>query len=123
MIPVNSDRNRLVFRVLFWTALVGASTLAIMPIPPHLPTDALGDKFNHILAFSVMAALAAVAFPAMPRLRVVERLSFLGALIEVVQSIPAVSRDCDIKDWIADTLAVIVVTLVMSRVQRRPEAQ
>jgi len=112
-------RFRPLLRALFWTALVGATVLAIMPQPPQLPTDEFGDKFNHILAFSVMAALAGLAWPDAPRLRIVERLSFLGALIEVVQSIPSLHRDCDIRDWIADTLAVIVVTLIVARVQRR----
>ena len=45
----------------------------------------------------------------MPLPRVAERLSFLGALIEVAQSIPMLGRDCDIRDWFADTAAVLVV--------------
>ncbi len=108
-----------IFRTLFWCALIGATVLAIMPHPPELPTDAFGDKVNHILAFSVMAFLAAFGWPRAPRLRTVERLSFLGALIEVVQSIPALHRDCDIRDWIADTLAVILVTLIATWLTRR----
>jgi VanZ family protein len=107
-------------RVLFWLALAGAVTFAIMPQPPQLPTDDLGDKFNHMLAFSVLSALACVGWPRLERLRLIERLSFLGALIEVVQSIPALHRDCDIKDWIADTLAVIVVVWLTDRIARRP---
>lgn len=107
-----------IFRTLFWCALIGASVLAVVPRPPELPTDMFGDKFNHILAFTVMATLAALGWPRAPRLRVIERLSFLGALIEVVQSIPALHRDCDIRDWIVDTLAVIVVTLIASFLAR-----
>ena len=38
--------------------------------------------------------------------RIGERLSFLGALIEVLQAIPELHRDCDIRDWIADTAAI-----------------
>lgn len=116
---MNSDRFRFVATMLFWTALVGACVLAILPHPPQLPTDTLGDKFNHILAFSTLAALAAVAFPATPHLRVIERLSFLGALIEVVKSIPSLHRDCDIRDWIADTVAVVVVTGIAALIARR----
>lgn len=112
-------RHRPLLRAAFWCALVGATTLAILPQPPRLPTDAFGDKFNHVLAFSVMAALAMLGWPATSRLRVVFRLSVLGAAIEVVQAIPALHRDCDIRDWVADTLAVIVVTLALSRVGRR----
>jgi VanZ family protein len=97
-------------RVLFVLACLFAVTMALLPKPPKLPTDALGDKFEHMIAFSTLAFLAALSFPAMPRWRVIERLSFLGALIEVAQSIPALGRDCDIRDWIADTVAVIVMT-------------
>lgn len=107
-----------IFRTMFWCALLGAVILAIIPRPPELPTDVFGDKFNHILAFTVMAALAAFGWPRAGRLRIIERLSFLGALIEVVQSIPALHRDCDIRDWIADTLAVVVVTLIASWLAR-----
>lgn len=109
------------FRVLFVLACLFAVTMALLPKPPKLPTDAWGDKVEHIIAFSTLAFLAALSFPAMPRWRVIERLSFLGALIEVAQSIPALGRDCDIRDWIADTLAVMVVTgLVALLSPRRP---
>lgn len=109
------------FRVLFVLACLFAVTMALLPKPPKLPTDAWGDKVEHMIAFSTLAFLAALSFPRMPRWRVIERLSFLGALIEVAQSIPALGRDCDIRDWIADTLAVLVVTGLVALVSpRRP---
>lgn len=113
-----APRLQPVARLLFWAALVGAAALAILPQPPQLPTDQLGDKVNHMMAFAVLAALAAAGWPHVPRLRVVERLSFLGALIELVQSIPALHRDCDIRDWIADTVAVVVVTATAAALAR-----
>jgi hypothetical protein len=102
-------RNPLLWRVLFWCALLFAFTMAVLPIPPHLPIDSLGDKFEHSLAFAVLALLGAVAYPATPLMRLGERLSFLGAVIELVQSIPSLHRDCDIMDWVTDTIAVGVV--------------
>ena len=42
-----------------------------------------------------------------------ERLSFVGALIEVAQALPALGRDCDIRDWIADTLSIVLVMALM----------
>lgn len=117
------SRIRPLARALFWCALVGASVLAILPQPPRLPTDALGDKINHILAFSVLAALAALAWPSAPRLKVVARLSALGAAIEVVQAIPALHRDCDIRDWVADTLAVVAVTGLAALIARGKRAR
>lgn len=109
----------------FWLAAAVAVVMALLPHPPELPSDRLGDKFHHILAFSVLAALALAAFPQASRWRIVERLSFLGALIEVTQSIPALGRDCDIRDWVADTLAVLVVvwlgSLLIGAARRKSE--
>lgn len=103
-------------RVIFVLACLFAVTMALLPKPPKLPTNQWGDKVEHIIGFSALAFLAALAFPAMPRWRVIERLSFLGALIEVAQSIPQLGRDCDIRDWVADTIAVIAVTGVVALV-------
>lgn len=99
-------------RIAFGAAIALAAVMAMLPKPPHLPTDQLGDKFHHILAFVVLTALALAAFPRASRWRLAERLSFFGALIEVGQAIPALHRDCDIRDWVADTLAIAVVMLV-----------
>lgn len=104
---------------LFWLALAFAVTMALLPHPPVLPIDSLGDKFEHSLAFATLTVLGGFAFPAMPRWRRAERLSFLGALIEVVQSLPALHRDCDIRDWIADTLAIVVTTLLIAVWRKR----
>jgi VanZ family protein len=109
-------------RLLFWLALAGAVVLALMPQPPQLPTDRFGDKFNHMLAFATLAALAALGWPRAERLRVVERLSFLGALIEVAQAMPVLHRDCDIRDWAADTVAIVVVTVLFALLRPRREA-
>jgi VanZ family protein len=110
---LHNPRFQSAMRLLFWLALITAVIMAALPYPPKMPIDRLGDKTLHMLAFASLSALAAMAFPAANRWRVAERLSFLGALIEVVQSIPALQRDCDIRDWIADTLAIVVVTAVM----------
>ena len=92
--------------------------MALLPKPPQLPIDALGDKFEHSLAFAVLALLAATGYPRMHPARLGERLSFLGAMIEVTQSIPALHRDCDIMDWVVDT-AMIIVTLAVVWTFRR----
>lgn len=119
MESLQTPRFQLAMRLLFWLALIFAIVMADLPQPPTLPIDSYGDKFQHILAFSTLAALAALGFPGTPRWLVAERLSFLGALIEVTQSIPALQRDCDIRDWIADTLAIIVVTAIMGLLLQR----
>ena len=95
--------------VLFWLALIVAVTMATLPHPPRLAIDRFGDKFEHMLAFSTLTILGLKSFPTLPPLRLAERLSFIGALIEVVQSIPSLHRDCDIRDWVADTAAILIV--------------
>jgi hypothetical protein len=95
----------------FWLCLAGAVVLALVPHPPELRE--LSDKVQHMLAFGTLAFLGAFAFPRFPRLHLAERLSFLGALVEVLQSIPALHRDCDIRDWVADTMAIVAVLVLL----------
>nr|WP_244649961.1 hypothetical protein [Sphingomonas sp. CFBP 13706] len=92
--------------------------MALLPKPPHLPIDPFGDKFQHMLAFATLAALASFAYPAARGRKVLERLSFLGAMVEVAQSIPSLHRDCDIGDWIVDTIAIAVVVAIIAMVRR-----
>ncbi len=107
------------FRVALFLAVAVAVTMALLPQPPHLPIDRFGDKFAHMLAFATMALLAALAYPRIRLVRLGERLSFLGALVEVMQSIPSLHRDCDIRDWVADTIAIVAVLLVVATIRRR----
>lgn len=104
-------RKRTLFRFVLAVAIAFAVTMALTPEPPSLP---IGDKWQHMAAFGVLTMLAAFAYPETPLLRIGERLSFLGAMIEVTQSIPALHRDCDILDWVADTTVIVAVLLVVS---------
>lgn len=119
--PLRADlRFQRAARVVFLAAALFALLMALLPQPPYTPTHNLGDKFNHILGFATLAALAGLAWPQARPLTVIERLSFFGALIEVAQSIPSLGRDCDILDWVADTVAVVVVTGLIWLFRRRP---
>ena len=113
----------LLLRLVLVAAVVFAVTMALLPKPPHVPIDEFGDKFKHMLAFATIALLAAFSYPTARLFRIGERLSFLGALIEVLQSIPSLHRDCDIHDWIADTLAITVVLLIVWAVRRQRGAR
>ncbi|WP_375382028.1 hypothetical protein [uncultured Sphingomonas sp.] len=99
-------RHARLIRVLFVGALVLALVMALVPHPPGMA--GLNDKVQHSLAFVVLSVLAAGGWPDARLPRIGERLSFVGALIEVLQSIPALHRDCDIMDWITDTAAIAV---------------
>ncbi|MEO6433188.1 MAG: VanZ family protein [Sphingomicrobium sp.] len=110
---MTSDR----WRLLFWAALAFAFVMAVMPHPPRLP-GAPNDKVQHIIAFTTLAMLGRMAFPKAVDWRLLAGLSLYGALIELVQLIPALNRDGDVIDWIADTAAVAVV-LALFRLARR----
>lgn len=94
-------------RAIFWAAVCFAFVMAIVPHPPELPGKP-NDKVQHIIAFAALAALGSFAYFSAP-IRLLVGLSLFGALIEVVQAIPALHRDSDVLDWLADTAAVLVV--------------
>lgn len=112
-----SPRSILLFRLTFWVALIFAVTMALVPKPPAVLGE-MGDKYQHMLAFATLAVLASAGYPRATWLRIAERLSFLGALIEVLQSIPALHRDCDIMDWLADTASILAALAVVALIRR-----
>jgi VanZ family protein len=87
-----------------------AFAMAINPHPPQVP-GAPNDKVQHVIAFATLAALGAVAYRTTSLLKIAVGLSLFGALIELVQAIPALHRDSDVLDWVADTMACGVVLL------------
>lgn len=108
------------FRVaLLWAAILFAVVMALLPHPPATPIDRYGDKFQHMVAFGTITILACWAYPRASLLTVAERLSFMGALIEVFQSIPALGRDCDPLDWLTDTAVIVAVVLIVRAARRR----
>lgn len=103
------ERHGPKLRVLFWLLMAFTVVMALLPKPPGVVPGTLGDKVEHIIAFTTLSALASIAFPRFPPWRMIERLVFLGAAIEVLQSIPRLHRDCDVMDWVADTIAIVLV--------------
>jgi VanZ family protein len=98
-------------RLAFWTVLAATFVVAIWPAPLRLPGEP-SDKMQHILAFASLAALAIAAYRAASPLSIVAGLALFGALIELTQAIPALNRDADLLDWIADVAAVSAVVVV-----------
>jgi hypothetical protein len=108
---------RSLFMMAFAAALLFTLIMAWLPHPPPVPWQG-EDKFWHMLAFVTLSVLAGLAFPAAPLARIGERLSFLGAVIEIVQSIAILHRDSNISDWIADTIAVAVTLAIVAGIRR-----
>lgn len=92
-------------RLVFFAALAFTCYSAV--IPPHYALQLVPwDKAEHFIAFYALTGLAAAAYPKRNLLVSAALLSAFGALIELVQRLPIVHRDCDIWDWVADTLAI-----------------
>jgi VanZ family protein len=109
---MSPQRRLTILRLAFWAALLFAFVMAIIPRPPQLP-GAPSDKIQHISAFVVLGALGFFSYPRSRPLGLGIRLSLFGALIEIVQAIPALGRDSDVLDWIADTLAAASILLLL----------
>ena len=109
---MSSGRRLTLLRAIFWIAIVFSFLAAINPQPPQLP-GAPNDKVQHIAASLMLGALAFFAFPRANLLMLLAGLSAFGALIEFVQMVPALHRDGDIMDWIADTAAAAVILTVL----------
>jgi hypothetical protein len=105
-------------RVMFLAFWAFVLFMALSPKPPTLPLDWMGDKVYHMAAFAVLTVFARLSFRQMSDLRILERMSFAGALIEVFQALPALHRDCDWRDWAADTIAIAVTLLAMRLIPR-----
>jgi VanZ family protein len=111
------------FRLLFWSALVFAFVMAILPQPPALPGDP-GDKLLHMLAFFVLGGLAALAYPRIRLLVIFLSLTVFGAVIEFVQTIPELGREASWLDWLADVgaLGFVLMTVGVIRFAWRRRA-
>ena len=108
-------------RAAFWAAAAFAFVMAVLPHPPAVPGNP-NDKVQHIAAFATLSLLASFAYPQTTLVALLMRLSLFGAFIEVVQAIPVLHRDSDVKDWLADTAAVAVVLLFVWRRRRAVRA-
>ena len=114
-------------KALLWlgrAALVGCVLLtawgAFAPGDAARPHLFPWDKAEHFSAYFALTACALVAFPRAPLAWLGGLLSASGAAVELIQALPFINRDCDIKDWVADTLAVgAVLGVVMAARLRR----
>lgn len=102
---------------LFWAGMIFGFVMALLPRPVALPGNP-SDKVQHIVAFLVLASLASLAYPRVRTLKIGIGLSAYGALIEFAQMIPALNRDAELLDWIADTVAAAVVLLLFALFRR-----
>jgi VanZ family protein len=107
-----------VLRAAFWAAAALSLFMAELPKPPSIPGEP-SDKIQHMIAFVTLAALAATAYPRTSLLLIGIGLSTFGAAIELIQMIPAISRDSSLWDWVADTVAAGAVLWFVHRARAK----
>ena len=112
-------RRLTALRVAFWAGAAFALIMALLPHPPQLPGEP-SDKLQHIAAFLTLGALGSLAYPRANPLHLGAGLSLFGAIIEMLQLIPALHRDGDPLDWAADTAAVALIIVLLRRLIRGP---
>lgn len=98
-------------RLIFGATLIATFVAACLP-PAEAPTLGESDKFNHIVAFTVLSIVASWAYPRLRAGWILVGLGFVGGAIELVQAIPAIGRDAEWADWAAD-LAAVAITLAI----------
>jgi hypothetical protein len=100
-------------RLLFFIALIFALAKAFV-LPREMLRLFHWDKAEHFTAFYILTVLAAAAFPRRPLLSIAIALSLLGASIEMIQALPFIARDSDVRDWLADSVAIAAAFLPLS---------
>lgn len=106
-------------RIAFYLAAAFAFVMASLAHPPVLPGQP-DDKLLHTIAFAVLGTLAALGFRQRSSLALLLLLGLFGAMIELVQAIPALNRDSDPLDLLADVVAAAAALWLTRMIARRP---
>jgi VanZ family protein len=109
---MNDARTRLWLRRAFFVCVALAFVMALVPQAPSLPLKH-GSKVEHMLAFLTLGALAAAGWRERSALAIFAVLAILGGALESFQAIPALNRDAEWLDWIADMAAAIIAIVLV----------
>ena len=75
------------------------------------------------MAFFMLTILSLVAFPRRSPLLIGLFLAWIGAMIELIQGLPVVHRDCDVWDWVVELIAIgAVYGVILAANLRRQES-
>lgn len=99
------------WRGAFWAAVAFTLVMALLPHPPEMPVT--NDKLQHAAAFATLTLLGETGYRRTGPFRLLLRLSTFGAVIELLQALPMIHRDCDPMDWLTDTAAAAAVAVAI----------
>ena len=98
--------NPLLWRTLFFLALIGSYTLSVLPGEVVAPLFHWSDKLNHAGAFLVLAFLLRMGWK-VDYIKAVALLLFFGAFIEFSQLF-AIHRSAELADVAADAVGIFM---------------
>lgn len=107
MLPVNRPSA---MQAVVWLVATTILGLALAPAMPDLAP--VNDKVQHMAAFAALTIVACLGYPRAPFRFIFAGLALFGGLIEILQMIPALHRDAEFSDWLADILAIIAAYTV-----------
>lgn len=114
----SNEPSKRLFRA---AALIVAVTVAWLAFRPSTGVD-VGlpwDKANHGFAFLVLTVLTGGGWPGLRALRMAAIILAAGVGIELVQGLPAVGRDADLWDVVADMVGFTLGRGVLMVARRR----
>lgn len=98
-------------RIAFVLAAIFAFVTAVIPHPPPIPGHP-SDVIQHFVAFATLATLSGYGYRRCSATKLFIGLTAFGGLIEIVQAIPALHRDSDIRDLGVDVVATLLALAV-----------
>lgn len=101
-------------KMLFW--LLAAAVLFLALVPGPLGAIIPSDAERHYLAFLVLPAVAAYAWPRVPTLVMWLVFVAFGGAIELLQFAMRLGREADWGDWINDMTAITVSLVVCAMI-------
>ena len=99
----------------FWACCALAFAMALGPGSGLPWLDSGAGTLRHVMAFSVLTFFAFLAFRERTGFTIFILLAAIGGAIEILQLIPGLHREADIKDWLVDTLTSGTILLVLHR--------
>lgn len=125
LVMLRPDRLPAVVRFAVYGVAVAVLMYLTLAPGEALPATNLWDKAQHFLAWAVIAGLGLLFWPARPG-RVTVFALFLGALIELLQSLLPFGRHGDLRDLAGDSVGIAAALLAWALLRwladRRPLA-
>ena len=109
--PSGQARRRL-FRMLTLLVALAVVWLAVRP-STGMTTGLPWDKANHAAAFLVLTVLTGCGWPGIGLWRMAMLMLAAGIGIELVQGLPAVGRDADVVDVVADLVGMTLGWMIL----------